>query len=192
MRLNVFIFLIIIIQVGCIEKNQRNFAKKSNNVVKEIDNYPPLIDSLGFRSKYDKTKWFLYCRYCDEKVLFTEQSKIDTSITFASLDLKFDTLIIKNNLCEMNFRFYFKDSLCDYRLVENRLLWGCVFQVDNDSIIKFSGRTNARYFQFESEKPEASRFQNLSHPDVINYINANKDKLNPWFREEAVIRGVIR
>lgn len=192
MRLTVFLLVIFSIQIGCIEKNQTSLEKKSTTVAEKIIDYPQIIDSLGFRSKYDKTKWFLYCRYCDEKVRFTKQSKInDTSVTFASLHLKFDTLILQNGMCEINFRFYYKNLLCNYNLIENKLLWGCVFKVDSDSIIKFSGRSNARYFQFESGRPETSRFQNLAHPDVIKYINANKEKLTPWFREEAIKRGLL-
>jgi hypothetical protein len=36
-----------------------------------------------------------------------------------------------------------------------------------------------------------SRYENPLQPEVIAYIKNNKDKLNPWFREEAKRRKII-
>lgn len=177
--------------------NQKNESSENRNIKDTIvyhSDKTKFIDSLGLTKQFNKTKWFLYSRYCDEKVQFTKESLIyDTSITFASLDLKFDTLILYKDTCEINFRFYYKNLLCDHRLIYNyQVLWGAVFKIPSDSILKFSGRSSARYFSFHSANPLKSRYENFAHPDVIKYVNANKSKLNPWFLAEAEQRGLIK
>ena len=71
---------------------------------------------------------------------------------------------------------------------------GAVYSLKSDSIIKFSWRTHARYIMRKCFNPNNCKFREEKplQPEVIKYIRQNKNKLDPWFRKEAIKRGVIK
>jgi hypothetical protein len=54
----------------------------------------------------------------------------------------------------------------------------------------YGGMTNMVIFKIPSESK--NRYFYPEQPDVIAYLNKNKTKLNKWFYEEAIKRGVIK
>ena len=155
------------------------------------EKYPSEIVKLGLEKWYDETKWVMYCIYCDEICKFEKKTGINDSITFASLDLKFDKIEQFNDSTEISFYFYFNDTLkIDLTTTRNLgLVSGTGFIKGRDSIFFYI--SPGTMHRFWTNDP-TSRYKNPLQPDVIEYIKANENKLNPWFREEAKRRGVIK
>jgi len=155
------------------------------------DTYPKKITDLALESRYDKSKWALYCIYCDDSVKFEPETEIKEQITFASLDLKLEGVKQFNDTTELLFYFYYKDTLkCDYKVLKNLLIaTGTGFKKGSDSIYYYTaeGHGLTKFW----EQGDQSHIANPLQPDVISYINRNKDKLNLWFRNEAIRRKVL-
>lgn len=168
------------------------FARDTTKV--KSGEYPLEIKHLGLEHLYDKSKWMLYCMECDAKLKFREETNIHDDITCGMLPLKFDHLEIRNDTIEIDFYFYYKSKKVDWKLVDGMPTWGTVFKRNSDSIIMYSARDEYRYFMHSCVDPTVEcpfRTVNPLQPEVIKYIKENRDKLDPWFRQEAIKRGVI-
>ena len=183
---------IISLITSCHTSDQKE--EKSNGPSKKIkeETYPKKVKDLKVESRYDKSKWALYCIYCDDTVKFEPDTKIKDFITFASLDLKLEDVKQFKDTTELLFYFYYKDTLkCDYKVFKNLLVaTGTGFIKDSDSI---------RYYTAEgygmtkfSQRGDRNPFANPLQPEVIKYINNNIEKLSPWFRDEAKRRGILQ
>jgi hypothetical protein len=159
-----------------------------------VNGYPREIYQAGFQKLYDKSKWFLYCIYCDKKLSFLDSNKFeDTAIVFGTLPLKYDTFIVQHDTVEIYFDFYLNGNRVDELLVSNFLYSGTVFVNNRDSIVLYTSRM-MRYFYAKCKDttvPCHAREVNPLQPDVKKYIQKNKEKIDPWFRAEAVRRRVI-
>jgi hypothetical protein len=185
------LFLSIFVLIGCNQrKDLKNIvvAKESDSAVGK---YPFLIDSFGLQSLYDKAKWTLYCIYCDDTCRIKEQYSFVPDRTFGTLDLRFSEIRQHNDTIEMDFYFYINDTTrYDISKMENfkGFASGVGYKNGSDSILFYTSQTTMRYFW---KKGETSRYAKPLQPEVIDYIRSNKDKLNHWFREEAIRKGII-
>lgn len=188
--ISISFILILSVFVACDSRSPKQVVAKSGTLaVSKEEQYKRLIDSLGLQNLYDKTKWALYCLHCDSVVRFKSESNISDTLTYASLDLRIDTMMITGDSTEIDFRFYYKNIPCDLDIVSN-VPWSGVWYVRTDSVKCYSS-LDERVRYYCPGDPD-SRYLNLSHPDVIKYINANKEKLHPWFLHEAERRGLIK
>ena len=71
--------------------------------------YPHIIDSLKLRDLYDSAIWFIYTCNCDGKYL--PKSDSAKTISFGTLPLRFEDLIIKNDTLELHFNFLDKNEI---------------------------------------------------------------------------------
>jgi hypothetical protein len=186
-----FVTLALIISCGI--KNEKVQEKSNEQNAKIIEKgYPKTITDLGIESWYDKSKWALYCMYCDDTVKFEPNTKIKELVTFASLDLRLDGVKQFNDTTELRFYFYYNDTLkCDYKIFKNLLIaTGTGFIKGSDSIRYYTaeGYGLTKFWEHGDQSPIGNPLQ----PEVINFINNNKDKLNSWFRNEAIRRGVLK
>src|SRR5438046_258494 len=119
------------------QHTKRTENSKKNNSATE---YPLEIRNKHLESFYDKTKWLIYCIHCDEHCRFYKKLNVIDSPFFGSLDLKFDRAEFFNDTTELNFYFYYKDTIkCDVNTVYNygSLTYGAAFKDNNDSVIYF-------------------------------------------------------
>lgn len=158
-------------------------------------NYPVEIVALHLQDKYDEAKWLLYCIHSDDKLKYWD-SKTVSEKTFGELPLKFDMLEILSDSVAINFRFYDKGVELNGSVIENYLLWGVVFKAESNKTLCYTTTGGFKYLMnYCSKVPDEKcnlREVNPLQPEVINYIQTNKDKNNPWFRQEAIRRGVIK
>lgn len=166
------------------------------NVQESCQNcYPQEVVKLRKEKMYDKTKWFIYSTCCSNKLKFTKSYKgLRKTVTFGELPLKFSDLTIKGDTTEIHFYFFYKNSRVDNELVYNYPTWGCVFIGESDKIIKIASIGDIRYNSFDCHEtstcPDMYELVNIS--DVKKYLTKHKNKLDPWFRQEAIKRGVIK
>ncbi len=128
------------------------------------------------------------------KVPFVQGSPVQADVTYGELPLVFDHVEVRGDSIEIDFDFYYKNHRIDSKLLDFLPYWGAVFVGNSDSVVLYSSTSNFRY-QWRRCDPEVVdcpyREVNPLQPEVIDYIKKNKDKLDPWFRQEAIKRGVI-
>lgn len=182
-----FIFFILLFSCN---NNKEKESNQSSLERTEDSLYPKIIDSLNAQSLYNVAKWNLYCIYCDDTVQFLQKTMDNEPITYASLDLRLESVHRKEDTTEMHFSFY-KDSLkCDENTVRKDgkiFADGIIFK--GDSVSAYTTRTTMRSF---SETYPGSRFVNPLQPEVLTYIKNNQSRLHKWFRDEAKRRGIIQ
>jgi len=155
--------------------------------------YPVEVLKLGKTKLYDKAKWFIYCIQSDRKVRFLSKTGIKTNITYGTLPLKFENLQLRGDTLEINFNFYYKGEVVD-KLTDNYPHRGAVYIGNSGKIVMYTTNGHARYVWAKCDNPAKCIFREEKplQPEVIRYIKANKNKLDPWFRKEAIKRGVIK
>lgn len=156
--------------------------------------YPKRVDSLGIQKLYDETKWHLYCYYCDDTAGYN--SYTNEKITYGTLELLFDTCEVRKDTVLITFRFNFpRKNVVKYNDVSNKRFSHydyCGVVYIHDTIYAFYGHTfNGIYREFRNPESYKSKYFNPLQPDVLRYINLHKNDINPWFRAEAIKRGVL-
>lgn len=153
--------------------------------------YPAVITQFELQHQFDNTKWMLYCLHCDEKLNF--QSTLNNKdVTFGELPLRFTMFNIRKDSIEIGFKFYYNDRPCDIQLVKNIIDVGAVYKYGSDTVVYWISPTTMKYFYVRCLVADCpSRYVNPLQPEVYKYIRNNHKKLNPWFRKEAIRRGVI-
>ena len=187
MRLLMIFFALFISNCNDGKPEKVQDTSKTDSVEQE-EAYPGQIKTNDLQAKYDKVKWALYCIYCDDTCRFVKDSGIKDSVTFASLDLRFDRVLQFSDTTEIYFYFY-KDSIkCNLVVIDNNeIAIGAGFKKGNDNISYYISPTTMRYFW---ENGPHSRYENPLQPEVINYIKNNKGKLNKWFLNEVKRKGI--
>jgi hypothetical protein len=192
------------------QKKANEFKTSTKASIVGAMDYPKEIQQLGFEKLYDISKWYMYCIHCDGRMedlypaLFwrvgdtaehinSENPKLD-STTLGSLPLGFDNISIRGDTIEMHFYFYYKGYKVDEKLVESLPLWGTVFYGNSDTIRMYASRSEIRYFMKECVDYANCNVRESKplQPEVIKYIKSNSKNLDPWFKSEAIRRGVIK
>lgn len=173
---------------GCSTHQQENPKRQ---IAAENDSL--LIDSLGLRTQFINWKWKIYCIYCDEKLDFVDSSIIHDDITFGMLPLRFDRLSKSDDTVVLSFMFYYKDSLrCVPRFISNYINYDAAYKIGIDTPLYYMGFGDGRFREWCADTLNCtSRYVKPLQPEVIEYIKQNKEVIDPWFRAEAVKRGVI-
>jgi hypothetical protein len=154
--------------------------------------YPKEINSAELQKLYDETKWRLYCIHCDQKIVFVDKS-LTSDITFGQCKLQFDQINQWADSVEVDFFFYYQNiKLNAATLMMTLPTYGAVYKLP-DSLVQYRSRDIVRYFSHTCmDKQDChDRYVTPQQPEVIRYIKQNKNKIDPWFRKEAIKRGVI-
>jgi len=190
------------------------FAAACNSNKKENDQsrsqpyaaYPAIVESLGVQQQYDQTKWQLYLLKCDDTPRLGESGEdvLNPPRSFGSLALKFDSLWHRNDTTAFYFDFYVNDtqsllSLAGYRYLKHGYYSGMLFYKGQDSLT-VCYVSNHSSFPYDCIKSLSQKIYDTTtyklvkplQPEVIQYINKNKEQLHPWFYQEAKKRGVIK
>lgn len=204
-KLTIIATLLIVI-TACNSANTRKEKKVANTIPKQEIGYPKIVDSLGVQELYDKTKWQMYLLKCDDTPKLENDSFLFTPPkSFASLDLKFDSLWQRNDSIAFYFDFYVNDTQSVLELMNKRSLKkdfcnGMLFYKGMDSLLfcYVSNHTDVISIYWTGPVPKqyydttTNRTVKPLQPKVAKYINENKSELNPWFYKEAIKRGVIK
>lgn len=179
------------------------------------------MDSVNFKTVHDDARWRIYCSICDHVLLVTDSAKvayklIDT-MTYGVLSLKlYRYKDFSGELDDVNtppkiksekgghllvFAPCFNDSPACYLFENKAAIIGVSRTLHNycqvaliyaNGELKFPIEEFAGSFSREIRKENKNdRLAYPLQPEVINYIRANKNKINPWFHKQAIINGVF-
>ena len=181
-------FLIIAVILFSCNSNQQTKQLGGKMEKDKCFTYPLEIESLHVQDLYDSARWYIYTRYCD--VLYKPKSDSLLSKPFGELELKFDNLSTKDDTLALIFNFMYKgqpvlpSTMREYK----QLATGVGFNVKTKKkIYIISSNTTIAY----TGNPK-SGYENPLQPEVIKYINENRDKLNNCFSELAKEKGIMK
>ena len=149
-----------------------------------------VLDSLNLLQFNDTAKWFLYTIQCDDssKSGRVRDKKALPQIPLGFMKLNLNYVAKQNDTLSLLYNFLYDDSTIIEKATSDKpIMEGVQFDIKKNKVIGFIVG-HATFYQ--SGNP-ASRYENPLQPDVITFIKTNKDKLNPWFREEAKRRKII-
>ncbi len=148
------------------------------------------LDSMDLLQLNDTSKWILYSIQCDDssKSGRIRDRKELSKIPLGFMKLNLNYVAKQNDTLSLLYNFLYDDSTIVEESTSNRpIIDGMQFNTKNKKIIGF---IIGHAILNQKGKP-ASRYENPLQPEVISFIKSNKDKLNPWFREEAKRRKII-
>lgn len=162
------------------------------------NNYPDIIVQENAEELYDDFIWMIYCMKCDRAVPYLNDvlgiTDSSDKITYGMLPLKFVDYAKYPSIYGdyMEFHFYHNGkSIYDYHEFAPSYIAG-VFNEQNDSLMFLASSTHLSKLRTCEDTLNCTyREVKPLQPDVITYIQNNKNKLAPWFRNEAIKRGVI-
>ena len=203
----ILFFFIYCFSLSC--KNEFNLSnERHKHLIKKVN-------SLGLSELNIEGRWNMYCLYADKMVNFLD-TNYPRNLTFGQAELLIDTFFLRHDTFEVNYHFVYQDTLelYDRSIVKNPITtWGVVYSVITKKRIAYSGRTSIRYFGSESvdsnylnfaidsliqRKHDCSDLIQLRkrsfplQPETISFIKERRNELNPWFRSEAIRRGILK
>jgi hypothetical protein len=183
------ILLLLLLLLPFVSCNEITTAKTDGDKVNNNWPYPKIIDSLNLFKEYDSSKLAVYLWSSNHP--FEPISDSSVNKTFGELDLVFDTVLFKNDTTEFYFNFIFKGkeiysfSLRHFQSIHNGV-----------AINKLGKRLYAKspsgFTAIYKENYPYNEIEYPFQPSVVKYLQDYKTKLNPWLREEAIRRGVIK
>jgi hypothetical protein len=194
---NIIILAAIVSLISC-KSPSSNEEKTTASLHKDnVQNeYPKLIDSMGIKDLYDSARWLTYCINCDDTCAFNEESHIkDTIVTFGELDLlDRGTKLYSKDTIDITFKILMDTIEASFR--EKRpssASNGVQYKISDKTLLSVIEYHDLPYHGvYGIPRRENERMFAPLQPEVIKYINVNKNKLNPWFYNEAKRRGVIK
>lgn len=164
--------------------------------------YPIEIENLGLQKQYDNSKWSLYCIFCDwlvDPVKKVSGNYVvvpnEKKITYGQLDLCFDEVRIKNDTIEITFSFLYDGKKVTSLNVNKPPYQGTVFIGNSDVISMYiPGGVDMQYIWVHCpDKNDCTdRRAKPLQPEVKRYIQENKTKINSWFKDQALKKGVFK
>ncbi len=149
-----------------------------------------LSDSLnkcGLLSLSDSIKWNLYCIYGNDSASWGWRNKNLPHIPIGFLKLQLLSLTQNGNDTAIFFyRFIYKDSLEVESYDEDRK------PIASEVMVKLKTKEILGYgvdFFYTLDSDE--RYKHPLRPDIINFIKNNSDKLDPWFKQRAIEKGIL-
>lgn len=169
----------------------------------ENGRYPQIVDSLQLQTQYDKTKWHLYLLHCDDTPKNINGTYLfKDAKPFSAYELRFDSLVCHDDTTEYYFDFYLNDTLAincvNFRNMKNDLDNGLIFVngIDSPLCYTFNCKDATKSICL-TESPAyfdttTNRFAKPLQPDVVAFLNKNRQSLHPWLYSESVRRGVVK
>lgn len=190
MRISTYILLLFIL-VSCNEKKTAKAEKVRVNYFDSIQQHNiQLLDSLNLTKFNDTAKWLMYAIQCDDSSSFgrTRERKPLTKIPLAFLKLNLSYMRTEGDTLSLLYDFLVDDSIkVEQSTAMKPIINGIMLNTKADTLI---GYIMGDAILSKTDNPH-SRYENALQPEVIAFMKSNKDKLNPWFREEAKRRKII-
>ena len=130
---------------------------------------------------------------CDKSIksIYIISDEQNCDFTYGELDLEYKKAEISKEYISYFFAFNVED-VCEVDRYKTRhfVNEAITVKLSNDSVCAIAEEGN-QLATWSGDNPQERLFNPLQ-PEVIEYIKKNKGKINPWFREEAIRRGVIK
>jgi hypothetical protein len=155
--------------------------------------YPRIVDSLRVENLYDEARWRMYCLGCCDTARLLQEYDGLAKRPFGFLNLKFTRLHLRRgDSTEFYFMFYYNDTIrCDNGSTS------ADYGILPDGV-GFSNNGKRIYYSwdialgFNRGDDPTDPLQHPLQPKVVSFIKNNRDSLNPWFKNEAIKRGVLK
>lgn len=150
------------------------------------------LDSLNRVNSFNSAKWWIYCWHCDNSI---EDFKIGHDekcyITMGQLELRLVKIWTTTEYVTYYFNFIVPDSCnFDRNNTPTVINEAVTVKLANDSVVAFA-LENEPLAVWSGEVP-TSRLYNPLQPAVLKYIRENQEEIDPWFRNEAERRGILK
>jgi hypothetical protein len=157
--------------------SQSNFAAQ----------YPREVDSLRINDLFDSAKWDVYTWNCD--LIYKPKTDSTLCKPLSELELTFENLTILHDTIILIFAFLDRGQSILPAMTQDNLqpVSGVGFNTSSKKKL-FMVSSNV-YISVKGDP--RSRFINPMQPEVLSFIRKNKEKLNPWFKQEAIRRKII-
>jgi hypothetical protein len=133
----------------------------------------------------------MYNIYCNSPLPDTLQQDTAAKIYLSYLPLKPLSCYIHGNVLEIYYSFIYKKSRRVDSFIPDKnfhiIVEGVRFNLKTKKIINYING-NGSYKELGTK----SRFINLIQPEIIPFVNSNKDKLDPWYKEALIKHGMIK
>lgn len=158
-------------------------------------------------------KWKLYCAMFPDSVSLKDNKVKIINCTFGELPLYFISAINYQSQTYLDYYWYYLNSdnlfLLERFDIANGEVYSCVI-LDSSNVFKgfamssivvhcpVNEKLNSMYLKLLKEKNLDSNSKRClraifpNYNELINYLSINKTKTNPWFRKEAMKRGLLR
>ncbi len=185
-RCIVYIIIVITWNTACnnLDQKETGFVARTNIYDSVEKKNLKFLDHFGLSRYSDSAKWLLYTFHCDDTAVNREGKLLPIS----SLDIKLSLAEKVNDTLSLLYSFMENDStLINEKLKTGLYITdGIEFKISDNKVIAYiSGEATLTNF-----KP-GSRLENSLQPEVVAYIKTNRDKLNVWFRNEAIRRRIV-
>ena len=142
-----------------------------------------LLDSLKLVRFNDSARWRLYTLHCDDTI-----RQGDRYFAVGSLPLKLTYVHLQRDTLDLLYKFALNDTTpLEHYSDEIHISDGVRFNTATSEVLGL-----IRGDAVVMEKGQFSRYENPLQTDVVQYIKANQDSLNFWFKQEAMRRRVFQ
>lgn len=181
------LFLVICLFCACTQKKHA-IIKPKMNYYDSIE--IALIDSVKKRDLLiwnDSIKWNLYCIYGNDSASWGSKNKNLPNTPLAFLQLRLSYFSQKgNDTASFYYQFIYNDSIPVESYDKDRK------PIASEVLVKISTNQIIGYgvdFLYSMDIDE--RCKHPLRTEIIDFIKSNKDKLNPWFKRQAIQKGIL-
>jgi len=183
-----YFFIIISTLYSCNVKKSVVDKSVNNYYQRREDSLTQKLTTLNLTSFSDSIKWNLYCIYGNDSSSWGLDNKNLPNIPLAFLKLKLLSVSGPADTIILFYRFIYQDSIEveSYGKGDRKPIAGEV-------MIDFQKKEIIGYgvdFLYTMDSQDG-KFRKPFRPEIISFIKNNKDKLDPWFKEEAEKRGLF-
>lgn len=190
MKINLFISLLFVLS-SCSEGQLKETENIRVNYFDSIQqrNLQSLVSSNLSRFN-DTAKWLIYSIQCNDSSIYgrTRERKPLAKIPLGFLKLNLSYIRLEGDTLSLLYEFLFDDSIrVEQSTAQKPVVNGIMFNTKTGTVIGYIvGETI-----FSQTGNQYNGYENSLQPEVIVFIKNNRDKLNPWFRAEAIRRKII-
>ncbi len=189
MKIIICISLILVLLNSCNEQpHPQNIAVRNYFDSIEQQNIR-FLDSLRLSQFNDSAKWILYTIHYNDSSKYgkTRNRIVLDKIPLVFLRISLTYIEKKGDTLSLLYKFVYNDStVVEQTTAQRPITDGVEFDTKNQKIIG--------YIKGEAiilEKESGGIYKYPLQAEVINFMKNNRDRLNPWFSQEARRRKII-
>jgi hypothetical protein len=174
------LFYALLLLLACNDKSEKQIGSNNNVIVRPSVKQDSIIADV----KFD-----LYCIFTGVKFAFKNDSLHLIDYSLCTLDV--DTLSYSSDTLELSVKFSYENKIVNSEnCIENgvRKISRVFYGLTSNKILEYVTPWNLGF----TEETPTSRYFKPQQPDVIAYIEANRNLINPWYKNEAIRRGIIK
>jgi hypothetical protein len=151
------------------------------------------LEGLKLARYHDSAKWRVYFYHCDDTCISSKDNKKLAPTPLGFLKLKLTYVSLEDERLTLLYQFLYDDTT-DVRYTNKGYNpnEGVEFNVKDGSVIGYTTGNGTFKETGKDENGVQVRYENPTHPDVLNFISEHRNELNNWFRNEAIRRNLLR